>query len=454
MKAIPCSHRRTSGAVRQRSGFNQRWLGTVAGRFRAAEDPWKEELRSRCYDSGQLIIWGLIDLQTKHGDRGRSLFERAVLLASDDPRGYENLGAFLLETGDSAAACEILEKRSRLSGASEQLHVKLCNAYRALRRPAAALRAAGRGVELMPESAELRNALGLALEDAGQPGEAMRAFREALARAPRDPEPLVNLGNVQLRLGRKEEACASFKQALDDQPLFARALELLARLEMEAGHPEAAVQYIRPYYEQYPGSNTARDLMAKWHLLTALNLARTGDTAAAEKACREGLVANPDSAELFLFLGTLCRQQRRNTEAFEALETSRQLEPGDPRMALTLSDLYVQLGRREDARRLLAESEQSARKRGDIRSAGQDGRKTESAVPVKPDFTGIARGLPMLYPICPNSAWKLSMATELGGMLAWAPKRCSNANIVNPARISPMKKSTVQNTLSHRKCMK
>lgn len=374
---FPSSHNMYAELLAQEGdaggAFNQRWLGTVAGRFRAAEDPWKEELRAWCYDPDQLIVWGVIDLQTKHGDRGKSLFERAIHLAPEDPRGYENLGLFYLDSGDTARAREVLEQGSKLPGASEPLYLSLCNACRALHQPAEALRVTRRCLEYMPESAGLSNALGLALDDAGHPEEALEAFRAALVRAPSAPDPMVNIGVTLLRLGRKDEASASFKQALALQPMYARALALLARLEMEAGHLEAAAQYIRPYYEQFPGSNTARDLMAKWHLLTALTLVRAGDPAAAERACRAGLAVNPEAAELFAFLGVLYTQQHRQPEALEALETSRRLQPADPRVTRSLAELYIQLGRTEDARRLLAEGEQRARQGGDPATAAQLG---------------------------------------------------------------------------------
>ncbi|MES1167725.1 MAG: tetratricopeptide repeat protein, partial [Oleiharenicola lentus] len=118
---------------------NQRWLGTVAGRFRAAPDPWKEALRAWCCDVDQLIVWGSIDFQTKQGDRGKAAFEKAVSLEPRNPQGYENLGMYYLEEGNPAKAAEVLEQGSALPGCSERMFSSLGDAYLALRQPDKAL---------------------------------------------------------------------------------------------------------------------------------------------------------------------------------------------------------------------------------------------------------------------------------------------------------------------------
>lgn len=302
---------------------------------------------------------------------GKALFERAIRIAPDDPHGYESLGTLFLDLGEAAKAREVLEQGSRLPQASEMLYVSLCDAWRALRQPGEALRVARQGMALMPGSALLDNARGLALEDAGRLEEALEAYRTAMARTPNSPEPVANLGVTLLRLGRRAEGEASLKQALAIQPMFSRALTTLARLELEAGRPQAAAPYIFPYFEQYPGFNAARELMAKYHLLLALEAVRGGDAAGAERACRDGLAIVPGAAELYGFLGVLCAQQRRMPEAVEALETAHRLLPTDIRVALSLSQLYFQLGRLDEARRLLTEGEQLARQRGETASADQ-----------------------------------------------------------------------------------
>ena len=343
----------------------QRWLGTVAGRFRAADDPWLEALQASCWDADQLIVWGEIDYQTKHGDLGKDFLERAVRAAPKNAHAYEKLGRFYLETGDAAKARDVLEQARQLPGTSELIYVNLVDAYVSLKEWPEALRTAEQGLLLMPESGKLHTSRGIVLAAEGQLEKAADAFRAESVRAPGTPEPVANLGTVLLRMGRQEEARACFKKALEIQPRFPNALVVLGQLELDAARPQSAAQYIVPYFQQFPGLHTARQLMISLQLALALEAARSGDSPATERICREGLASVPDAAELYGFLGTYLAHERRLPEAIEAFENLRRLQPYDPRMVLPLAHLYVEVGRRAEARLLLMDAVQDAQQRRD-----------------------------------------------------------------------------------------
>ncbi len=55
---------------------------------------------------------------------------------------------------------------------------------------------------------------------------------------------------------------------------------------------------------------------------------RSGDLAAAERACREALRLDPSLAPAWLILGAVCQQTRRHQEAMSALRESIRLQPG------------------------------------------------------------------------------------------------------------------------------
>lgn len=355
----------------QAAAANQRWLGTVAGRFRVAADPWKEDLRSYCCDVDQLVVWGAIDLQTKFGDRGRAYFERAIQVDSRNPEGFENLGLYHLETGDPAKAVEVLERGAQLPTASELLYSYLGDAYLQLRQPDQALAVAERGAKLMPSSARFQNLRGLALAAAGRPDEAMAAYRAAMALSPGLVDPVANLGLALLRQGRREEATAMLKQALVLQPGYAKAVTTLGHLALDAGDLPLAATYVFPYFQQFPGLANARVLMARYYLTMALGAAQRGDPAAVEQACRQGLAIVPDSPELNGFLGINLAQAGRVEEGLAALETSYRLQPADPRVALALGELYIRSGRGAEARRVLEATAQEAARRNDAAIGAQ-----------------------------------------------------------------------------------
>ena len=349
----------------QAGAANQRWLGTVAGRFRVAADPWKEELRAFCCDVDQLVVWGAIDLQTKFGDHGKGYFERAIQVDPRNPQGFENLGLYYLDAGNPAQAVRILESGTLLPAASELLYSYLGDAYLQLRQPDNALNVAERGAKLMPSSARFQNLRGLALAASNRPDEAVAAYRAAMAMSPGLVDPVANLGLLQLHQGRRDEAVATLKQALVLQPGYAKAVTTLGHLALDAGDLPTAAGYVFPYFQQFPGLANARTLMARYYLTMALGAAQRSDASSVEQACRAGLAIVPESPELNGFLGINYLQAGRHDEGLKALETSYQLNPVDPRVALALGELYIDDARGGDARRVLEATAAEAERRHD-----------------------------------------------------------------------------------------
>lgn len=351
------------------AGANQqRFLGHLAGisgRFREAEDPWLDELRAWCYDPSRLSLWASIDNATNYGDHGVALLERAIRIAPDDPRGYDELGRIYLRQGNAAKALPLFEQGTRLPGASSDLYAALSEAYRVLNLPEKALLAAAQGLASIPDAADLQTARGLALEAAGRLPEAADAYREAVKRAPNVAETQYNLGNALLRLGQKQEAAACLQRALEINPTFPRALIVLGQSELEAGRLDAAARYLRPLYEYYPGSVSAQRLMTRWCLASGIAAARAGHTDEAERNLRDGLAINPDMPELRGRLGLLYAQQGRFADALEQLEAYHRLQPTEPMASLFLGQAYAHLGRTDDARRVLTEGRQLAQQAGD-----------------------------------------------------------------------------------------
>ena len=342
----------------------QRWLGTVAERFRAAEDPWLEELREACFDADQLIIWGDIDAQTKHGDRGKALFERAIRVEPGNPRGYVALGNCYLEANANAKAVEVLERGARLSRGSERLYILLARAYDVMGRHTDAQRAAGRAVALKPESASAHLALAAALEEAGRSDAAIAAYRAAIARAPNEADPVVKLGVAFARLSRMAEAHDCFERAIELQPGFPMAVIMLGSMELDAGRLDAAARLIMPYFRQYLGLREAKELVSRLYAARAMAAVEAGDASGVERACQEGLALVSDSPELNGLLGILRMNQHRFSEALAGLEYAHRLRPTDLRVSLSLGKLYAELGRVGDARRLLNDVVRKANQQG------------------------------------------------------------------------------------------
>lgn len=343
----------------------ERWLGTVAERFRSATDPWLEEMRTDCFDVDQLTVWADIDAQTKFGDRGRALFERAFQVAPNDQRACANLGRHYLNANEPAKAIDVLEKGIRTPGQSERLYICLSEAYQRSNRLGEALRTAERAVALTPDSAAVHVSYASLLEAANRPDEAIDAYRAAMIRSPNMADPIAKLGLLLSRLGRRDEGYVYLTKAVEIQPGFPIAVTILGALEIDAGHLDAAARYIMPYFQQYPGLPEACELVSKLYLARAGVAVEKRDAAEVERLCREGLEWVPDSAELNGYIGAFYLQLRQLSEALNFLEKSYRLQPGDVRVSWLLGDLYLQLGRNDDARRFWRYTEATARQSGD-----------------------------------------------------------------------------------------
>ena len=350
----------------------QRWIGREAGRFREADDPWIEELHAWCHDPGRLRMLAVIAGQTERGDQGRSLLARAIRLAPDDPAGYELLGGLERKFGDAAQARDALETGLRVAKTIRpppSLYVALSETHLDLKQPAEALRVARLGLADAGDAAELHHAAGVALAELGRHEEAMAAFRVVLARNAHEAPAHFNLGLSLLALGRQDEARAALQRSLIQQPTQPKILSLLGRWELDAGRLDAAEEYLRPLYESHSEVPEVRRLLAQWRLASGARAERKNDWPAAEKHYRAGVALAPDHAELQASLGVLLLTQGRAEDARPPLEAYARLQPANPQSALFLGQAYLQLGHRDEARRILITGEQLARQAGQAETA-------------------------------------------------------------------------------------
>lgn len=346
-----------------------RWMGRESGRFREADDPWLQELAAWCHDPKRLAVLGTAEFQLGRGDRGRSYLEKAVQLAPDDPGAHELLGDLLLKLGEPGRARWTLEQGLALAQArpgpvSLNFYVNLAEALRLTGEPEKALAILADGLARSGDLPELHLARGVVLDGLGRPQEAAEALMAAVARSPNDSAANYNLGVVLLQLERRAEAIEHLRRALIQQPTHPKALALLGQLELEVGRLEEAGRHLRPLYEANPGIPAVQELVAFWHLQSGLAAAERNAVAAAEQHYRDGLEAQPDNADLLISLGGLLLAGNRASDATGPLETYRRLRPVAAQGAFFLAQAYLQLGRRDDARRLLQEAEQLATRAG------------------------------------------------------------------------------------------
>jgi predicted Zn-dependent protease len=172
-----------------------------------------------------------------------------------------------------------------------------------------------------------------------------------------------------LSLGRMDEAQTFLKRALALQPTHPQSLIVLGQIELDAGRLSKAGEYLQSLYEGYPEMPQARQLFAAWCLRAGIAASAAKDIATAERHYRQGLAANPDHTELNANLGVLCLVAGRFEEARTPLEAYRRLKPADPQSSLFLGQVYARLGRINEARQILTEGVEVARRAGNVSTA-------------------------------------------------------------------------------------
>ncbi|HEY5552674.1 MAG TPA: tetratricopeptide repeat protein [Opitutaceae bacterium] len=352
---------------RSDEAFRHRNLGREAGRFREADDPWMKELDEWCLEPKRLALLSTMAYQTRSGDRGVSLLERAVELAPDDPSIHEALGTLYLQLGEPAKAQPIFESTLRLpesDGRRVMLTVKLADALRLQQHSEDALRIVREELSHTSSAYELHNQHGAVLADLGRVEESVEAYRKAVALAPNDTDSNFNLGSGLLALGRREEGVRHLKQSLTLQPTYPRTLIVLGRMALEEGKLEEAYRRLKPLYDSNPDQAMARQLLAQYHLRVGEAASSRSDLAAAEKHYREGLKIDPDQADINASLGVLCLLQGRMNDALAPFEAYHRLRPEEPQSSLFLGQLYAQLGRFAEARRILTMGRDLAERAG------------------------------------------------------------------------------------------
>jgi tetratricopeptide (TPR) repeat protein len=350
----------------------ERWLGRETSRFRAADDPWLDELGAWCFNYEQLCIRGTVEYQTKHGDRGKSYFERAIQLRPNALPAYSLLGALYLELSDYTKARDVLETGLQQAGNTKpavMYYVDLSRTYRELKQPMEAVRVARQGLVALGRQYELYDALGVSLGDSGDGAGAVEALQTAVALNPNDTNANYNLAFALLKMRQLGEAVVALQRSLVLKPTFPNSLVLLAKIEIDSGRWEESSKYLKPLYESHPEMPEARRLMAYWHLRAGMTAEEQKDPASAERHYREGVAIDQNHPDLQMRLGTLCLIQGRFADAVNPLEAYRRLQPDIPQGALFLGQAYMVVGRRDDARRVLTEGVMLAERSGNTTAA-------------------------------------------------------------------------------------
>jgi Flp pilus assembly protein TadD len=201
-------------------------------------------------------------------------------------------------------------------------------------------RAYRRGLEIAPDDAELRNALGWTFFQEGRSAEAVAEYERALKTDPKLVKSHNNMALALVELGRLDEAAAHFKTSLELEPkaeIYSDLGFVMARL----GHPDEARADYQKALELDPNCASA-------HFNLAVTYVQAGAFGEAESHYRQALPGRP-TAETHNGLGYVLARQGRADEAMTEFRKAIEVDPKYTPAYNNLAEALAKQGKLEEA---------------------------------------------------------------------------------------------------------
>lgn len=255
------------------------------------------------------LVEGYVEAHTGHPREAEEAFTRSIAIDSNDATAFMNRGYARNDLRKSSEAVRDFETALKLRPQYGEAHLGLAYAELQLRRAHLALRDADLASKEMPDSAPIHLARAEAYRQEGQYQHAEGEYSAALKLAPNDVQVRLAMAEAQYRLHRYQDAVVTLQAALG----------------LGSNDPIVYAQIARSYAQLHDKSQAYKAI------------------ASAEKTSDDSRVWMA-TGEALLVMGDNKGAQERYARALDA--------PGADRVEvrLALARLFVELGRRDDAR--------------------------------------------------------------------------------------------------------
>lgn len=280
-----------------------------------------------------------------------------VASAPESAARWGALGRVLHAHGLDAEAAESYLRAGMLDPADFRWPYLRAAALRRL-RPAAALEALDRAIELEPGHAPSHLLAAELLERTGEAGAALDAWRAALAAAPDSALAELGVGRMLLASGEVEAAAPRLERAAALAPRARPVQAALARLHLMRGDRETAGRLAaaaRALPEEIPGDDPL--LAEVWDAAVsvrgveqrALRAEAGGDLERAEVLYARLTEQNPEMPDLHFNYGNFLVRSGRLGDAVARFEAALRIAPDHVPARVNLGNALLLLGRREEA---------------------------------------------------------------------------------------------------------
>ena len=312
-------------------------------------------------------------IKTRDTDTVTKIRSNLLKLAPEDAALHSQLGKWLADARDYAAAREEFDLALRLSPASDEVrfryaamclqqgqprkavgllspmtstyehnasfHYLLAQCYERELDPAKAYVAYEKAIEIDPNQELYYLSLASLLLSYRATSEAEKVLTEALDRFPKSVQVRVAAGLLELETGNPEAAMSDYRQAIALAPESPLACQLLGRIQLDQGNFQEAISTLQRAARLSPTD-------AQPHFLAGLAYMRLEDGSdMALKSFLRSLKLNPDLPSTYYWIGVvyLRRKQQYNLAAQYLLEAVRRA-PGSGAAHQSLIQCYRLLG--------------------------------------------------------------------------------------------------------------
>lgn len=286
-----------------------------------------------------------LDLLDQNTEAAKKRFETVLAV---DPKNLDaQLAMVKLRDFEGAKKSEIgdlLAKAVQSNPTEPAPRLQLVEHLIAQREFKLALTAAQEASSVLPDQADLADALGRAQLIAGDTQQAIISFNKLSGLEPQSTRPSLRLAGAHLAGGNRSAADLHLRRALSLVPDLLEAQQALVRIALADKRPDDAVPIARQIQVQRPNDSVGYDLEA------AIEMARN-NRAGAENVYLKAIKARP-RINLAIKLHTLLSTNRQNAEADKMAADWLARYPKDPEFLGYLGDLAMAQGHYDKAEKL------------------------------------------------------------------------------------------------------
>ena len=194
-----------------------------------------------------------LDLADKKPDEAKKRFEAVLAKEPKNPQALLALAELAARTGAPKEEVAKLISNAVAANPTEAApRLLLVNFHLRNKDVKLAATAAQDAVAVMPDNADLLDALGRTQLAAGETNQALASYNKLATMQPQSPLPHMRLADVHLAAKNKEAAAASLRKALEIKPDLMQAQRGSILLDMDAKNVEGALTTARTMQKQAP----------------------------------------------------------------------------------------------------------------------------------------------------------------------------------------------------------